>query len=211
VRTARLTTAGAAERRLLDERSDELAASMLQGLSDSQRERVVDAMADVERLLTAALVEVAVTDPSEPDARYCLREYFTELDRRFDTGFDPDRSIPVAPDELRLPHGVLLVARLHGAPIGCGALKLHDDAPTEIKRMWVASDGRGLGLGRRLLTELEAYAAHHGARRVRLETNRSLVEAIALYRGAGYAEVAAFNDEPYADHWFEKRLPPRPG
>jgi hypothetical protein len=33
-----------------------------------------------------------------------------------------------------------------------------------------------------------------------------LTEAINLYRSAGYSEVAAFNDEPYADHWFEKRL-----
>jgi hypothetical protein len=42
---------------------------------------------------------------------------------------------------------------------------------------------------------------------VRLETNRSLTEAIGLYGSAGYVEVAAFNDEPFADHWFEKRLP----
>ena len=41
---------------------------------------------------------------------------------------------------------------------------------------------------------------------MRLETNESLVEAIALYRSAGYAEVEPFNDEPYAHHWFEKRL-----
>ena len=41
---------------------------------------------------------------------------------------------------------------------------------------------------------------------VRLETNRSLVEAIRLYRENGYSEVERFNDEPYADHWFEKEL-----
>jgi hypothetical protein len=46
-----------------------------------------------------------------------------------------------------------------------------------------------------------------GARVLRLETNRALAEAIALYRSAGYAEVPAFNDETYAHHWFEKRLP----
>ncbi len=73
---------------------------------------------------------------------------------------------------------------------------------------------RGLGLGRRLLAELEAHAADGGARAVRLETNRALQEAIAMYRAAGYREVAAFNDEPYAHHWFEKALdlpaPPPP-
>jgi ribosomal protein S18 acetylase RimI-like enzyme len=73
--------------------------------------------------------------------------------------------------------------------------------------MWVAPEARGLGLGRRVLTELESEAAARGATATRLETNRSLGEAVSLYRSAGYVEVAAFNDEPYADHWFEKRLP----
>ena len=72
--------------------------------------------------------------------------------------------------------------------------------------MWVAEAVRGLGIGRRLLAELESRAAAAGARAVQLETNRSLTEAISLYRSAGYREVDAFNDEPYADHWFEKSL-----
>jgi ribosomal protein S18 acetylase RimI-like enzyme len=65
---------------------------------------------------------------------------------------------------------------------------------------------RGTGLGRRLLGELERHAEAAGARTLRLETNRTLVEAIALYRSAGYVEVPAFNDETYAHHWFEKQL-----
>ena len=72
--------------------------------------------------------------------------------------------------------------------------------------MWVADAVRGLGIGRRLLAELEGYAASAGARTVRLETNRALTEAINMYRKAGYAEVPAFNDEPFAHHWFEKHL-----
>ena len=72
----------------------------------------------------------------------------------------------------------------------------------------MAHEARGLGVGRRLLIELEQRAGNHGAHIVRLETNRSLTEAISLYRWTGYTEVAAFNDEPYADHWFEKHLLP---
>jgi ribosomal protein S18 acetylase RimI-like enzyme len=72
--------------------------------------------------------------------------------------------------------------------------------------MWVADSVRGLGIGHRLLAELERRAAAHGARAVRLDTNRHLVEAIALYRSAGYVEVPRFNDEPFAHHWFEKPL-----
>jgi ribosomal protein S18 acetylase RimI-like enzyme len=77
--------------------------------------------------------------------------------------------------------------------------------------MWVAPAARGLGLGRRLLSCLEAEAAANGARTVRLETNHALAEAIGLYRASGYREVAAFNNEPYAHHWFEKALDPMPG
>jgi DNA-binding MarR family transcriptional regulator/GNAT superfamily N-acetyltransferase len=206
VRVARLTALGLAERAILDKRSDELAASLLRPLTDEKRARLVAAMADVERLLSVAMVEIAPIDPAHPSARFCMHEYFSELERRFDTGFDPARSISANDEELRPPAGLFLVASMRSDPIGCGALKFHDNAPTEIKRMWVAESARGLGVGRRLLGELEQRAAEHGASTVRLETNKTLVEAIAMYRSAGYYEVAAFNDEPYAHHWFEKRV-----
>jgi GNAT superfamily N-acetyltransferase len=207
VRIARLTPAGSAERALLDQRSDELAASFLRPLSENQRARLVDAMADVERLMTAGMVEVAPIDPGHPAAQHCLRAYFAELDNRFDAGFDPALS-PAAEDELRLPAGLFLMASLRADPIGCGALKLHGSGPPEIKRLWVAESARGLGIGRRLLKELENHALDHGARAVRLDTSRTLTEAISLYRSAGYVEVAPFNDEPYAHLWFEKPIIP---
>jgi DNA-binding MarR family transcriptional regulator/GNAT superfamily N-acetyltransferase len=211
VRTARLTPDGLEERALLDRRSDELAASLLEPLAPVERRRLVEAMGAVERLLTAALVQISPVDPAHPSAQHCLREYVAELDRRFAHGFDPARSISASPDELRPPAGILLVATLDSEPIGCGALKLRDGAPSQLKRMWVAASARGLGVGRRLLAELEARAARSSSPIVRLETNASLTEAIALYRSAGYTEVSRFNDELYADHWFEKRLEPEPG
>ena len=166
-------------------------------------------MTEAERLLMASAVQVTTCDPRHPDARFCLRAYFSELAGRFDGGFDPTRTISADDQELTPPAGLLLVATLHSEPVGCGALKFHGSAPAEIKRMWVAPTSRGLGLGRRLLTSLEAQAAANGARVLRLETNRALDEAIGLYRAAGYREVAAFNDEPYAHHWFEKTLDQR--
>jgi ribosomal protein S18 acetylase RimI-like enzyme len=145
-------------------------------------------------------------DPAHPHAQHCLHEYFSELDRRFEAGFDPGLSIPADEEEMRPPAGLFLLASLRGDPIGCGALKFHDKEPAELKRMWVAESARGLGVGRRLLSELERHAADHGVRTVRLETNKTLTEAISLYRSARYTEVAAFNDERYAHHWFEKEL-----
>ena len=133
-----------------------------------------------------------------------MAQYFAELAERFAAGFDPARSISADSHELTPPAGLLLVARLREEPVGCGALQLHADAPGEIKRMWVAPHARGLGLGRRLLRDLERHARQAGVSTLRLETNQTLTEAIALYRRAGYREVPAFNAEPYAHHWFEK-------
>jgi ribosomal protein S18 acetylase RimI-like enzyme len=198
VRTVRLTPAGAVERDELDRRSDDLAAGMLAPLDEAQRDRLVAAMGVVERLLVASMVRVAPADPDQPEARACLDAYAAELAARFDNGFDPARSNPA--DGL-----LLLVATLHSAAVGCGALRFRD-AYAEVKRMWVAPSVRGLGLGRRLLAELEATAADRGVHTLRLETNKALTEAIALYRSAGYREVAPFNDETYAHHWFEKEI-----
>jgi DNA-binding MarR family transcriptional regulator/GNAT superfamily N-acetyltransferase len=206
-RTARLTPAGLAEHAELDRRSDDLARSLLEPLTDGQRDRLVAAMREVERLFTVALVEIREVDPASPDAKQCLRSYYAELERRSGTSFDPLTGSTAQPHEIRPPHGLFLVAYLRGAAVGCGALKHFPGGASDLKRMWVAEPARGLGIGRRLLVELEARAAEHGATVVRLETNRTLVEAIALYESAGYVEVPPFNDEPFADHWFEKRLP----
>ncbi|MBY8877088.1 bifunctional helix-turn-helix transcriptional regulator/GNAT family N-acetyltransferase [Actinacidiphila acidipaludis] len=206
VRTVRLTAEGRSERGQLDAGSDELAGSLLEPLNSAQRARLVAAMDEVERLLTAATVTLDEVDPGHPDARHCLEAYFAELSERFPTGFDPARSLLPDAGELRPPRGLFLVARLHGEPVGCAGLKLPPDAPAEIKRMWVAPGARRLGLGRRFLAELETRAAAHGRRTLRLDTNKALTPAVGLYRSSGFEEVAAFNDEPYAHHWFEKRV-----
>lgn len=206
VRKVRLTDAGRAERDVLDRRSDKLAWSLLAPLDERRRSQLVDAMKIVERLLTAGLVEIRIEEPTSAAAQFCIRAYFTELDARFDTGFDPGASIPLDTAELTEPAGLLLVVRLREEPIGCGALRFHGSEPAEVKRMWVAASARGLGVGRRLLQELERHARQRGITVLRLETNGTLREAINLYRSAGFVEIDPFNDEPYAHHWFEKHL-----
>jgi len=202
IRVARLTAAGRRERAKLNKRADELAQSLLAPLTAEQQEQLLAAMRDVERLLIAASVKMSPVDPEHPDARYCLAEYVAELSRR--------STRPVGntalPHQLRPPAGQFFVAYLHGAAIGCGAVKHHRDAPAEIKRMWIAPEARGLGLGRRLLETLEECALANGARTAHIETGAVLTEALFLYRSAGWVEVPPFNDEPFADHWFEKEL-----
>jgi DNA-binding MarR family transcriptional regulator/GNAT superfamily N-acetyltransferase len=206
VRIARLTPTGRKERALLVERSDDLAASMLAPLETTQRDELLTAMRTVRRLLTTAEIEIRRVDAAGADAQRCVNAYFAELNRRSAVPYDPSKGVPAQPHEMTPPAGLFLVAYLHGEAIGCGGVKHHPGEPSEIKRMWVAETARGLGIARSLLRELEADAAQTGAKSARLETNGSLVEAIAMYRSVGYQEVPAFNDEPFAHHWFEKRL-----
>lgn len=206
VRVARLTKAGRSERNLLAGRSDELAVSILAPLDAAQRHELITAMRTVRRLLSTAEVEVRRVDAGAEDAQRCLNAYVAELNRRSNIPYDPAAGVSAEPHEMSPPAGLFLVAYLHDEAVGCGGVKHRPGAPSEIKRMWVAEPARGLGIARRLLAELEAEAVSSGATHARLETNGTLVEAIAMYRAAGYVEVEPFNDEPFADHWFEKRL-----
>jgi DNA-binding MarR family transcriptional regulator/GNAT superfamily N-acetyltransferase len=206
VRRLLLTEAGLNERAELDRRSDALAEEILEALTERQRQNLTHAMGEVERLLQASMVSFAIEAPTTADARWCFDQYFAELDRRFEAGFDPALSISADAHELTPPSGFLLIARLRGQAVGCGAVKLHQGKPAEVKRMWIAPSVRGLGVGRRLLQKLERHARNAGVAVLHLETNQALSEAIALYRRSGYVEVKAFNSEPYAHHWFEKRF-----
>lgn len=204
VRFARLTERGRAERALLDGRSDELAAAMLLPLDDARRVRLLAAMADVERLLTAGAIELREVEAGASDARACLRAYFAELAERTGVAFDIARDLP-APDEMRPPAGTLVAAYLRGRPVGCGGLKRHGGF-AEVKRMWVDPSTRGLGVGRRLLEHIEGLARSEGIATLRLDTNAALAEAIAMYRSSGYVEISRYTEDPFATHWFEKSL-----
>lgn len=206
VRRAELTGEGRAELEEMNRRSDEAARAVLAPLSAEQRDRLVAAMGEVQRLLRASGARIERVDPGAPEARWCVARYFAELDRRFEQGFDPGQSIPADDAEMVPPRGAFLVASVEGEPLACGAVKTVAPGTGSLKRMWVADSARGLGLGRRMLAALEDAARGLGLTTLRLETNRTLTEAIRLYRSAGYVETPAFNADPYAHHWFEKRL-----
>ncbi|MEQ1954228.1 helix-turn-helix domain-containing GNAT family N-acetyltransferase [Mesorhizobium sp. CN2-181] len=206
VRQARLTEKGRGEYAAYDALSDDLARSMLTPLDEVQRERLVAAMAEVERLLRIAALEVAVEAPDSDEARFCLGEYFAELARRFEEGFDLEIGKAAEASEMTPPKGWFLMARIDGEPAGCGVLKTLEDGIGEIKRVWVSPSARGLGIASRLMEKLESLALEAGLTSVRLDTNRALLEAQAMYRKLGYHEIARYNDNFYANHWFEKRL-----
>src|SRR3984957_10230612 len=205
-RRVSLTRKGSAERAAYDRLSDNLAESMLDPLDGSQQTRLLAAMGEVERLIRAASVKVAAEAPDTADARLCLSTYFSELAARFETGFDAGADDSARVEDMAPPSGLFVIARLDGDAVGCGGFKRVDRAMGEIKRVWTAPSARGLGVARRMLRALEAAAREAGVKTLRLDTNRALTEAHALYRSEGYLEIARFNDNSYAHHWFEKRL-----
>lgn len=205
-RIALLTSPGRAEWRKLDDSSEAAAASILSPLSESQQGRLADALAAAERLLTAATVRFEEIDITHESARKAIDSYFVELDERFPTGFDGDAYQDEDAATMSPPNGCFLVVRSDTRVLGCGGVLNLEPGIGEIKRMWIEPSMRGLGLGRRLLESLEGRVAEMGNRTVRLDTNSTLAEALALYNSAGYLEIDRYNDNPYARHWFEKPL-----
>lgn len=165
-------------------------------------EHTIPGLVDAIAAAASDLVLLRPEPAASADAQWLLAQYFAEIDERFETGLDRDALLATPPEELSPPNGLFIAGRLGGQPVACGALKTIEPGVADIKRMWVGEAARGRGVGRRLLRRLVDEGRAMGLRRVRLDTNRALTEAIALYRSEGFVEVPAFNDEPHAHHWF---------
>ncbi|MFI1480749.1 GNAT family N-acetyltransferase [Streptomyces sp. NPDC020747] len=200
LRLAELTETGRAELAEQNRRADGLAKGLLDGLSEEQRGRLTEAVTVAERLLRLAGVTVRAVGAGSADARACLAGFAAELDERFPEGYATADLVP--PEQI----AVLLVAYEEEHAVGCGALCALDAGTAEIRHLWVHPDARGLGLGRRLLTELERTAAERGHHVVRLDTHEVLKEAAAMYRTSGYVEIPAYDANEHASYWFEKAL-----
>jgi DNA-binding MarR family transcriptional regulator/GNAT superfamily N-acetyltransferase len=204
LRVAQLTPEGRAELAEQDRRANDVAADLLGGLSAGQRAEVTGAIRSAARLLRLSAITIEVADPAGADARGCLAAFAAEIDGRFPEGFDP--ADLVAPGEVRGQAGAMLVAYEEGAPVGCGALRTLEPGVGEIRHVWVAGTARGLGLARRLVSDLERQAATRDLNVIRLGTHRALTEATQLYRTSGYAEIPAYGAVAHTHLWFEKRL-----
>ena len=202
VRVVTLTDEGRRERADLEARSRDSIAELLGPLTAGQRDRLIEAQAQIRRLLRLAAVTVTAVPDDAPAARACLQAYAEELATRFPEGYDP--AALLAPGALG--EGTFLLAREEECPVGCGLWQLRTPGTAEIRHLWVSGAARGWGLGRRLLTALEQDAAARGVVTLRLGTHTSLPEAIALYRGSGYREIAPYDGSPYNQLAFEKTL-----
>ncbi|HET7067163.1 MAG TPA: helix-turn-helix domain-containing GNAT family N-acetyltransferase [Nocardioides sp.] len=191
--------------RRLEQRSELQAEALVAPLGDSQRRRLTEALATAERLIRAATCVIEPVEAGSEEGLGAVAQYVAELAVRFPDGFEPGDLAAEAP-AMDPPEGRFLVARVDGALVACGGVRRLSRSRAEIKRMWVDDAWRGCGLGVRMLRALEDAAADLGYRDVRLDTNGTLTEAIAMYDRAGYRRIECYNDNPYADVWFAKRL-----
>ncbi|MEI9904060.1 MAG: MarR family winged helix-turn-helix transcriptional regulator [Asticcacaulis sp.] len=122
-----LTDKGLAEVTAYDALSDGLARSLVEPLDTRQRDKLVAAMAEVERLLRASAVVIGEEPADSRDAQACIRLYLEELSRRFDTGYDPNTAAPAGAEQFLPPVGAFVIARLDGRAIGCGGLETTGD------------------------------------------------------------------------------------
>ena len=139
-------------------------------------------------------------------ARLLLADYLDEIEQRLGGPFDRSRYPDADADELTPPRGLLLVAFDGPDPVACGAVRVIAPGVAELKRMYVAPQARGRGLGRTLLEALERGAGELGCHTARLDTMGAMGEAGALYRSAGYTPIPDYNGNPLATVWMERRL-----
>lgn len=204
-RIARLTPAGEAEMAAYEAIGYDRAARLI-GRAGSRAGDVVAAMDLIATLLNRNHLELRPADPDAPEALYCLQSYFDELVARVENVKPGMLTLPgPGADGYRPPQGRFLVAWSDDLPVGCVSLRPLDGTTAEVKRLWVHDSARGQGVARRLMAAIEDEARAMGHRMLKLDTNSALSEAIALYRGSGWTDIAPYTGKP-ADTWLGKAL-----
>jgi DNA-binding MarR family transcriptional regulator/GNAT superfamily N-acetyltransferase len=201
----RLTEQGREEFHMLDERSNEATARLLDGLPDGDRGRLVAAMSTIRRTLEPP-------DGDRPRA-YVLREprlgelgwiaarhgalYAAEYG--WDQTFEAMVARIVAdygehhdPDRERT-----WIAEVDGEPVGCVMCVRYDNETAQLRVLLVEPAARGLGIGARLVDECIAFARRAAYRSMVLWTNSLLVSARRIYEAAGFTLVKEGADDRY--------------
>lgn len=140
------------------------------------------------------------------DAIRLFRQYAASLD--IDLSYqDFEGEMAAMPGKYAPPRGEILLARgADGAAIGCVALRAIEPPDTcEMKRLFVAPAGRGLGLGERLVRQIVDIAQAIGYLEMRLDTLPTMTSALAVYRKLGFEPTKPYYDTPIAGTVFLRR------
>lgn len=204
-RIARLTETGRSEMAAYDAIGRDSAARLI-ARAGSRAGEVVAAMDLIATLLNRDQLAILPADPDAPEALFCLQSYFDELVARVPAAQPGMFTLPdPGAASYRPPEGRFLIAWSDDLPVGCVSLRPLDTTTAEVKRLWVHDSARGQGLARRLMAAIEDEARGMGHRMLKLDTNSALSEAIALYRGSGWTDIAPYTGAP-ADTWMGKAL-----
>jgi len=163
--------------------------------------------------VTSEDIRLEALPPSDPRAAAALRAFMADVVGSYQGGTPTEEDIregfrEFPSDGLEPPDGLFLVALRGDEVLGCGGLRFAGPEVGEVTRVHVVPAERRRGLARRLMAELERRAREHGLSELRLDTRSDLIEARRLYEAIGYREIPRFSDHnPYAGHWFTKRLP----
>ncbi|WP_243057131.1 GNAT family N-acetyltransferase [Nocardioides sp. SR21] len=161
--------------------------------------------------MDAGAIRIVEVAPTSPPAEQALHAYLDDVASRYYGRPATDAELEAAlaehpTDDLVAPHGVFLLAMLDDEVCGCVGLVRVEDQVGEVRRLYVGREHRRLGLGRRLMTEVEHRCRAMGMVELRLDTRRDLVESQRLYASLGYRETPPHSGGPYSDHWYRKRL-----
>ncbi|WP_114285734.1 bifunctional helix-turn-helix transcriptional regulator/GNAT family N-acetyltransferase [Candidatus Halocynthiibacter alkanivorans] len=203
-RITKLTPKGDQEFDVYETLSNERAANILDRHKNARH--LLDAMDVVTIALSREDITFEEVQYTSEIVAKCLSAFAAELSKRLNSGFDLENSGDPELSQMQHPHGTFVVAKLGDMPLGCVGIKGNGTSVAEVKRMWIAPAARGLGLARRLMVTAEDAARALSITTLRLDTNRILFEAVSLYQNMGWLEIDRFNDDPYPDIFFEKKL-----
>lgn len=151
-------------------------------------------------------MEIVTSDPTAAESRALVTAMEEEIERIYADRPGSIHDITADAGEMSPPGGGFMIALVDGSPAGCGGFKGIGEGVCEVKRMYVAPEARGLGLGGALLRGIEEAARDAGYALARLDTGDRQPAAGRLYAGAGYRAIPDYNGNRVARHWFEKDL-----
>jgi ribosomal protein S18 acetylase RimI-like enzyme len=118
-----------------------------------------------------------------------------------------EKELADLPGQYALPEGCLILARVDNQMAGCVALRRFEANVCEMKRLYLRSQFRKLGLGRQMATIIIKEAVNRGYKTMRLDTLPSMTEAIALYKSMGFVQIDSYRYNPLEGAiYMEKQL-----
>jgi DNA-binding MarR family transcriptional regulator/GNAT superfamily N-acetyltransferase len=179
----------------LDRGSHDAVADMLAALSRNDGQRLVGAMAAIERLLGGSRPAAMLREPRPGEMGWVVQSHGSLYASEY--GFDASFEALVAEiaakflGSFEASRERCWIAEIDGAPVGSVFLVRHTDEVAKLRLLLVDPAGRGQGLGRRLVAECIAFAQACGYRKITLWTQSILVGARTIYENAGFVKVAS--------------------